>query len=128
MEKYITKKDYLEAKGVDLELEIQDDDNHSNKVYRLIHEVTNWCIEYLVTNYDCNELLCLFTNLKEFRQDYFRQGVIEQIEYVLDNGWLNKDSGLNRELSGIVDLSRIQLGPNAYLKFRRGAFCNISRA
>ena len=127
MNKYINKEDYLTYKGIDLETEIQDDDNHSNKVIRFVHEVTDWCLEYLVRHYDCNELLGRFDELKEFRQDYFRKGVMEQIEYILNNGLLMQDSGLNRELTTIVDLSRIELSRNAYQKFFMGAFCNIVR-
>lgn len=127
MNKYITKKEYLEAKGIDLELEIQNDDNHSNKVNRLIHEVTDWCVEYLVMHYDCNELLGAFDNLADFRKNYFKQGVIEQIEYILNNGLLMQDSGLNRELGSIIDISRIELSRSAYKKFFMGAFCNIVR-
>lgn len=127
MNKYITLEDYKQAKGVDLDLEIQDDDNKSNKVFRFIHEVTDWCIEHLVSEYDCNELLGRFDNLPEWRQEWFRKGVIEQIEYVLNEGWLNKDSGVNRDLGTILDFSRVVLGRTAYLKFKFGAFCNIVR-
>lgn len=127
MKKYISKEDYLKAKGINLELELQDDDNKSEKVTRFIQEVTEWCIEYLVSNYCCNELLGLFENLAEFRQQKFREGVIEQIEYILDNGWVNKDSGLNKDLHSIINLSGIELGRTAYLKFKFGAFCNIER-
>lgn len=125
MRKYITKDDYLEAKGIDLELELKDDDNHSNKVVRFVNEVTNWCIEFLVSEYDCNELLGKFENLPEWRQEKFREGVMEQIEYILDEGWLNKDSGINKTTGTILDFSRVQLARTAYLKFKFGAFCNI---
>lgn len=127
MNKYITKEDYLKEKGTNLDLEIQNDDNKSNKVKRFIKEVTDWCIDYLTDKYDCDELLGEFNDLKEFRQDYFRKGVIEQIEYILDEGWINKDAGLIRELGTIVDFSKVSLGRTAYLKFKRGAFCNIVR-
>lgn len=127
MNKYITKENYLEEKGIDLEIEIQNDDNHSNKVQRFIREVTNWCIEYLVSNYACNELLGVFEKMPEFRQQRFREGVMEQMEYVLNNGWLNKDSGLNRDLGTIVALERVELSRSAYFKFKLGAFCNIER-
>lgn len=124
MNKYITKDEYLKAKGVDLELELQNDDNHSNKVNRFIHEITDWCLEYLMLNYCDNELLNFHT-IPEWRQKAFRDGVMEQIEYVLDNGWLMKDSGFNSALGQIVDLSRITMGFNAQQKFRMGAFMNI---
>lgn len=126
MNKYINDEDYLKAKGINLSLEIQDNDNKSEKVTRFIHEVTEWCIEYLVFHYDCNELLN-FQALPEWRQNRFREGVIEQIEYVLNEGWLNKDSGLNRDLGSMTNLAMVELGRTAYQKFFLGAFCNIAR-
>lgn len=127
MNKYITKEEYLVEKGVNLEIELHINDNESDKVRRFISEVTNWCIEYLVSNYDCNELLGLFANLPEWRQKWFRAGVIEQCEYILDEGWINKASGVNMEVNTILDLARVRLSPTAYLKFKFGAFCNIVR-
>ena len=125
MEKYITRDDYLIAKGVDLELELQDDDNPSRKVERLIEEITDWCVEHLTKNYQGGIDLLDFDKLSEIRQKYFRKGVIEQIEYVLRNGFTNKDSGYNSETGVIVDLSKIALSPNAKQKFWMGGFANI---
>lgn len=128
MNKFITREEYLQEKGIDLNIEVQDDDNKSNKVFRFISEVTHWCIEHLMTNYDCNELLGRFDALPEWRQDRFRQGVIEQIEYILNEGWINKDSGYRRDTGTIVDFAKVRLGPSAYQKFKLGAFCNIARS
>lgn len=124
MNKYITENDYLQAKNIKLSLELQNGDNESRKVEQFIHETTEWCIEYLALNYCANELMN-FQALKEFRQKYFREGVIEQIEYILNNGWLNKDSGINQATGTILNLAQVELSPNAFKKFRLGAFCNI---
>lgn len=127
MEKYITKEDYLKAKGINLDIEIQNDDNKSNKVKRFIKEVTDWCVDHLRQNYDADELMKDFSLLPEWRQRQFRDGVIEQIEYILNEGWINKDAGVIRELGTIVDFDKVSLGRTAYLKFKFGAFCNIVR-
>lgn len=126
MDKYINRDDYLYAKGIDLSLELHNDDNKSNKVERFIKQITDWCIEYLVINFNDNAcLLGNFNNLSETRQTWFRKGVIEQIDYILRNGLLNIDSGYNSESNIIVDLSKLYLAPNAIQKFKMGGFANI---
>lgn len=126
MNKYISKEEYLEAKGVDLDIELQDDDSHSNKVARFIHEATEYCINYLLLNYCANDLLA-FQQLKEFRQERFRKGVMEQIDYILNNGWVMKDAGINSATGMIMDLSKVQMSQLALNEFKLGAFCNIER-
>jgi len=130
MEKYITKDDYLIAKGINLDIELQNNDNASRKVERFIEEVTDWCVGYLITTYAVNELnedLYPFSDLAEFRQKFFRKGVIEQIEYMLSEGDISIQSGINQELAIVVDYSKVFLGPKAYQAFYRGGFCNIGR-
>ena len=112
MEKYITRDDYLTKKGIDLNIEIQDDDNASRKVTRFIEDITDWIIDLLVHKYGANELRH-WNELSEWRQKRFRDGVIS-----LDSG-INKDTGM------INDYSRLFIAPNAYRKFFLGAFCNI---
>lgn len=127
---YITREEYLMEKGIDLSIELQDDDNKSNKVYRFIKDLTNFVMDYLLTNYACNELNRLnsdFSELAEFRRKRFHYGMLEQIEYVLNNGLLALDSGINRETGAITDFSKVILGFSAYSQFKLGAFCNIDR-
>lgn len=129
--KYITADDYKLAKGVDLNLELQDDDNKSNKVNRFIQDITNWCCRYLASKYGVNELNPnledQWLKLATFRRTQFKLGVIEQIEYVLNNGLISVDAGISKETGQILDYSRIVLGQNAWNCFWLGAFCNIKR-
>ena len=132
MEKYITNDDYLKAKGINLEVELQDDDNKSNKVTRFIHEVTDWLTDYVVRVYACNDINEAFNpngwdNLPEFRQKFFRMAVIEQIEYILNNGLISVNSGINQNLGIVVDYTAVELSHNAYNKLFLGAFCNIRK-
>ena len=128
MKKYITADDYKIAKGIDLNIEIQDDDNKSNKVNRFIQDITDWCVNYLVINYDNNDLnenIASFDDLAEWRQNRFRKGVINQIEYVLSVGLIDLQSGINQDLGTITDYSKVVLGNSAYREFKLGGFCNI---
>lgn len=118
----ITKEEILEKLGINLDFELRDNDNPSNKVNRFINEVSEWCYDYLRINYGLNDEI---DTLPAFRQGYFKQGVIKQIEYILRNGQLNIDSGYIRETGLVIDLSTTRLAPDAYTKFFLGAFCNL---
>lgn len=124
MNKYITRDEYLQKKGIDLKIEIQDDDNSSNKVNRFIEDITEWTIDYLTMEYGANELNN-WDNLKEWRQKRFHEGMLEQIEYTLRNGLISLDSGINKDTGMINDYSRLCLAPNAYRKFFLACFCQI---
>lgn len=127
---YISQDEYLQSKGINLNIEIQDDDNKSNKVRRFIKDMTDYVLNYLVINYACNELNTMihdFSELAEFRRKRFHRGMIEQIEYVLNNGLIAMDSGIDKKTGAILDFSNVTIGMSAYQEFKLGAFCNIQR-
>ena len=130
--KYITADDYKQIKGIDLAIELVDDDNKSNKVNRFIKDITDWCCRHIAQKYGVNELNPnledQWPQLPSFRRNQFKLGVIEQIEYVLNNGLISQDSGISKETGQILDYSRVVLGQNAYNCFWLGAFCNIKRS
>ena len=127
---YVSKEEYLIAKGVNLDFELQDDDNKSNKVNRFIKDMTDYVLDYLTKEYSCNELNRLtanFSELAEFRRKRFHFGMLEQIEYILNNGLIALDSGINRETGQIMDFSNITIGSSAMRQFQLGAFCTVAR-
>ena len=127
---YVSRDEYLEAKGVDLQEEIQDNDNKSNKVATFVKDLTNFIMGELVKRYICNDLntnVSEFSSLVEFRRKRFHKGMIEQIEYVLNNGLLHQDSGVNQETGIILDYSNIIISDSAFNEFWLGGFCNIPR-
>lgn len=127
---YITQEEYLQAKGIDLNIEIQDDDNRSNKVYRFIKDITDFVMDFLAKEHACNELNRLindFSDLAEFRRKRFHFGMLEEIEYVLNNGLIQLDSGINRQTGAITDFSHLVIGSSALRQFQLGAFCNIQK-
>lgn len=123
---YVNNDEYLAAKGINLQIEIQDNDNISNKVNRFITDLTDWVIDELIHEYGVTELRD-FSSLAEFRRVYFHKGMLEQIEYVLSNGLISLDSGINKATGMIMDFSNLRIGRNAFVKFRLGAFCNVPR-
>ena len=124
---YITHEEYLVEKGIDLKIELQDDDNKSNKVNRFIKDLTHFVMDYLLMEYGCNEMNRLsydFADLEEHRRKRFHFGMLEQIEYVLNNGLIQLNSGINMETGSIMDFSNVQIGSSALRQFRLGGFCN----
>lgn len=132
MEKYITKEEYRMAKGVDLDQELHDLDDPSNKSRRFIEDVTDFCEEYLKETYRAFELDSWPDEgdptdpiLTEERQRLFREGVIEQIDYLLENGNLPQNAGVNVDLGIVTDYSKVELSRRALRKFRLAGFANV---
>jgi len=127
---YVSQEEYLQAKGVDLAEELQNNDRHPNKVERFVKDLTNFVMDRLLAEYKCNELNRLthdFSELKEWRRKRFHYGMIEEIEYVLNNGLLHQDSGVNVETGQILDFSNVVLSQSAKDQFFLGAFMSIGR-
>lgn len=120
----IKNEEVLKALGINLEFELKNDDEPSSKVSRFIADISDWCYDFLRTHYGLNDDI---SDLATWRQDYFKAGVIKQIEYVLRNGKLNIDSGFVRETGLVVNLSALRIAPDARNKFFLGGFCNIAR-
>lgn len=132
MEKYITKSEYRDAKGINLDIELHDLDDGSNKSDRFIKQITDWCVAHLKERYRAFDLDYWPDEgdptdaiLTEKRQRLFREGVMEQIEYLLSNGNLIQHAGLNLQTGLIANISAIDLSRSAKAKFRLAGFCNI---
>jgi len=115
-EMYITKKDYFDARGIDLEIELKGSvtDNPSKKVEIFISQIEEWLINYLASKYDFNEGMILATALQE---SAFKKAVIYQIDYIRRNGILSVDSENTKQV----------LSPDAYNVLFNAGFCNILR-
>jgi len=132
MEKYITKEEYRKAKGVDLDQELHDLDDASNKSKRFIEDVTDYCEDYLKEKYRAFELDSWPDEgdptdpiLTDERQHLFREGVIEQIDYLLENGNLAQNAGVNVDLGIVTDYSKVEMSRRALRKFRLAGFANV---
>lgn len=127
---YISQEEYLDAKGIDLSIELNDDDRSINKVDRFIKDITHFVMDYLYENYRTKELDRYnfdFSTLPEWRVRRFHDGMIEQIAYILNNGLIHLDSGINKETGSIMDFKNIVIGSSAQRCFHLGGFCNIMR-
>ena len=118
--KYITRDDYRYFSGIDLEIELKDNDDSSNKVNMFISRIEDWCENYL--QYNTGQKID-YSKLEPESLNYFKKGIMYQIEYVLRNGDMSNDSGYNPESGGITEpnyLQNISLAPNAKMVFMLG--------
>jgi len=113
---YITKKDYFDARGIDLEIELKGSvtDNPSKQVEIFISQTEEWLINYLASKYDFSEEMITATS---YQESAFKKAVIYQIDYIRRNGNLSVDSENTKQV----------LSPDAYNVLSNAGFCNILR-
>lgn len=106
---YVTKQDYFDFAGIDLDLELRKSnyDNQSRAVEIFIKRVENWMDDFLST---------LFFN-DTFDDDAFKKAVMHQIDYIRRNGDLS--------IQAVSQGSK--LAPNAYTVLKRAGMCNLWR-
>ena len=113
---YITKKDYFDKRGIDLEIELKGSvtDNTSKKVEIFISQTEEWLINYLASKYDFSEKMITATS---YQEEAFKMAVIYQIDYIRRNGNLSVDSENTKQA----------MSPDAYNVLFNAGFCNILR-
>jgi hypothetical protein len=117
MPKYVTKDDFRNFTGIDLDLELRDKDDTSNKSNIFISQIENWCETYI--QYHSAQKIEYVSLIPE-QQEHFKRGILYQMEYVIRNSDISTDSGYNPETGPITDinyLERIALSNNAKMEF-----------
>ena len=64
------------------------------------------------------------------KKEFFKYAVISQIQYVLQNGSINNDSGFNQAASVLLNrdnLNRIAVGQDAIMYLRKAGIANLMR-
>lgn len=120
---YVTSDDVLRKLGINLRLELRNDDDPDNKVSRFLDDIEDWCYTRLRIDYNLNTPLADIMAIT-WKADLFKAGVIKQIQYVLRNGRISIDSGFIRETSLIINLSSVLMSRDALDKFMLAGLCN----
>lgn len=113
--RYITKDEFKEYTGIDLDIELKDDDNPSNKANTFLFKVEI----RLATFLDANFARLIDDEYKEFsdyQKIHYKYALLEQALYVLKNHDISVDSGYDPENGKIIsqrDLMSITISPNA---------------
>ena len=124
----VTNEDYLRFAGIDLNSELEslvNNDVGDSPAPRFIWGIEDWCKDHLILNYDWNGNF-----ITDHQINYFKKGILYQIQYVLRSGNISNDSGYNMSTGVVVPrevLDRIGMGANALASFRRGGLANIRR-
>lgn len=113
--RYITADEFREYTGVDLEEELRDTSNPSDKVAAFLRRIEDRMESFLNANFFkrvTDEWPC-FT---DFQKQHYKLALIEQAYYVFKNGDISSDSGYDPE-KGLVaskhSLKEISIAPNA---------------
>jgi hypothetical protein len=105
-----TSEDFLTYSGVILDDMVPDDSDISNKVTRFIDNVCEQILDFIRANSRSN-----FTNITTEQNDIINRAAMMQAEWVLKNGDLTVESGLN-PISG-ADVStqfrKLEISPRA---------------
>lgn len=102
---YYNKDDFKTYTGVDLDLELQDDDNPSNKVDSFLARVENRMKVFLASSFNRN-VDREFKFFSDYQKLHFKYALIEQALYVFKNGDLSILSGYR---DGTIKASRKEL-------------------
>ena len=129
METITTKEDYLYETGIDLDVELTtlvNNDLGDNPSSRFIYGIEKWLINRFSTPpYDWSGE---FAN--ERQKELFKNAVISQIQYVLQNGSIDNDSGFNQAASILLSretLNKIAVGQNTMMYLRKAGMANLMR-
>ena len=126
----VKPEDFTEYTGLNLYNELVsrvnndvDTDNEISFAERFIYSIENWCLDYLTYHYDFDGVV------KDIVKDKFVRGVVQQMEYVLENSSIDNLSGLNQQ-NGVIPrsiLDKISISSNAFRSFRLAGMANVKR-
>lgn len=120
--KYITAQDFLEYTGIDLNVELKDDDNPSNKVNAFLYRIENRMSNF-IASFFYKDIDNLFLKFSDFQKLHYKFALIEQALYVLKNGDISVDSGYDFESNKVVvkkeDIENRIIGLNAKAELLR---------
>lgn len=104
--KYITKDDFKMYFGIDLDLELKDDDNPSNKVNAFLLRIEHGIARYLDANF-YRKVDFEYPHFSDYQKEHYKIALLEQAYYELKNGDISRDSGYDVEAG--VKATREQL-------------------
>lgn len=112
--KYITADDFKMYFGIDLEAELKDDDNPSNKVNAFLLRIETRIETFLDANFYRN-VDFEYPNFSDYQKKHYKLALLEQAYYVLTQGDISTDSGFSFD-EGIKvsreDIHKIKISDN----------------
>lgn len=113
--RYITADEFREYTGIDLEEELRDTSNASNKVAAFLKRIEDRMETFLNAHLfkNVSELYPAFSDAQKY---HYKLALIEQAYYVFKNGDISTDSGYDPDRGIIASKharTEISLAPNA---------------
>lgn len=113
--KYISKEDFKQYFGIDLEAELKANDNPSDEADAFLKRVENRMSAFLNANF-YKDIDKDFTNFTNYQKEHYKLALLEQAYYVLTQGDISVDSGYDID-NGIRasrhEIDRIKISSNA---------------
>lgn len=113
--KYITADEFREYTGIDLEEELKDTSNPSDKVNAFLKRIEDRMEVFLNAHFFKN-VTALYPCFSENQKYHYKLALIEQAYYVFKNGDISTDSGYDTDRGIIISKharTEITLAPNA---------------
>lgn len=90
--KYITADDFKMYFGIDLDAELKDDDNPSNKVNAFLLRIEDRLASFIDANF-YRQVDFEYPSFSDYQKKHYKLALLEQAYYVLYNSDISNDSG-----------------------------------
>ena len=100
--RYITVDEFTEYFGINLEEELRDTSNPSNKVNAFLKRVEDRMEVFLNANFFKN-VSELWSEFSDFQKYHYKLALLEQAYYIFKNGDISTDSGYDPDKGTIID-------------------------
>jgi hypothetical protein len=105
--KYITKDDYLNYFGEDLDVVLPTLDSPDNKAERFIKQVEDDVEAFLNTK--CFKRIdTIYNQLTDYQKECYKKALLNQCKYKLKNGDIGNDSGYDPHTGRSISRSELQ--------------------
>lgn len=105
--KYITKDDFKEYWGIDLEVELKTNDNPSDEVDAFLFRIETRIATHLDAKFYRNVDM-EYPKFSDYQKEHYKFALLEQAYYVLTQGDLSTDSGFDINEGEKIDRSKIK--------------------
>ena len=113
--RYITKDEFKEYSGIDLDATLRDDGNPSNKTNAFLSRIERRVATYLNAHF-CRNVDIEYKKFSDYQKEHYKYALMEQAIYELRNGEISTDSGYDPEkgeVANVDNLSKLRIAPNA---------------
>lgn len=113
--RYITADEFREYTGINLEEELQDTSNPSDKVNAFLKRIEDRMESFMNVHFFKN-VSDLWPKFSDMQKSCYKKALIEQAYYVFKNGDISSDSGYDPEKGIIASkhaLTELTIAPNA---------------